>query len=241
MENTVSQPAPETTQRASRIATIRSIASSILINGALPLIIYWALKNYTHVSEFIALVASGIPSLIDSIVGIIRRKRIDFLAGIILAGIVISLIITVLGGSPKIYLIRESFFTVAFGLVFLISLLFPRPLIFYLSRYFMTGNHPENIPWFNSLWQHANFRTMMRVMTAVWGVGLLLEAAIRVYLVIILSTQQFLVVSPFVIYGILGVLAFWTSLYGRKGRKRGEEMRQRMLAAQQSNATVQGE
>src|SRR5690348_9848746 len=97
-----------TGQKASKTATILSLLSSIVINAALPIVIYWALKTYAGSSDFVALVASGIPSLIDSIVGIIRRKRIDLLAGIVLFGIVTSLVTVGLGGSPKVYLIRES-------------------------------------------------------------------------------------------------------------------------------------
>lgn len=226
------QANPTTPQKASRIATILSLASSIVINVVLPILIYWALKKYTDTSDLLALVASGVPSLIDSIVGVIRRKRIDFLAGIVLIGIVITLITVALGGSPKVYLIRESFFTAAFGLAYLVSLLFPRPLAFYFARYFATGNHPENIPWFDSLWQYQQFRHTMRVITIVWGIGFLLEAALRTYLVIVLSTVQFLIISPFVIYGILGILIVWMFLYSRQGRKKGEEVRQHMQAEQ---------
>jgi hypothetical protein len=75
MEN-AAQANPTTPQKASRMATILSLGSSILINGAFPVIIYWALKNYTAASDYVALVLTGVPSLIDSIVGIIRRKRI---------------------------------------------------------------------------------------------------------------------------------------------------------------------
>lgn len=233
MQGTV-QANPTIPQKASRMATILSLVSSIMINVALPILIYWALKTYTGISDFLALVISGVPSLIDSIVGVIRRKRIDLLAGIVLVGIVITLILVALGGSPKVYLIRESFFTAAFGLAYLISLLFPRPLAFYFARYFATGNHPENIPWFDSLWQYQQFRHTMRVITVVWGIGFLLEAALRTYLVIVLSTVQFLIVSPFVLYGIIGVLFVWMFLYSRQGRKKGEEVRQRMQAEQRA-------
>ncbi len=240
MENIASSQAkPASTQKASRMATILSLVSSIAINGALPIFIYWALKKYTSTSDLLALVASGVPSLIDSIVGVIRRKRIDLLAGIVLIGIVASLITVALGGSPKVYLIRESFFTAAFGVAYLVSLLFPRPLAFYFSRYFATGNHPENIPWFDSLWQHQQFRHTMYVVTVVWGIGFLFEAALRTYLVIVLSTQQFLIISPFVEYGILGALIVWMFLYSRQGRKRGEELRQRMEAEQQTTTPSQ--
>jgi hypothetical protein len=219
-------------QKASKIATILSLLSSIVINAALPIVIYWALKTYTGSSDFVALVASGVPSLIDSIVGVIRRKRIDLLAGIVLFGIITSLATMALGGSPKIYLIRESFFTAAFGLAYLVSLFFPRPLAFYFARHFATGNNPENIHWFDSLWQYQQFRHTMRVVTIVWGIGFLFEAALRTYLVMVLSIEQFLIISPFVLYGIIGALVIWMFLYSRQGRKRGEELRQRMQAEQ---------
>jgi hypothetical protein len=229
------QANPTTPQKASRMATILSLVSSIVINVALPILIYLALKKYTGISDFLALLVSGVPSLIDGIVGVIRRKRIDFLAGIVLVGIVITLITVALGGSPKVYLIRESFFTAAFGLAYLASLLFPRPLAFYFARYFATGNHPENIPWFDSLWQSRQFRHTMRVITVVWGIGFLLEAVLRTYLVIVLSTVQFLIVSPFVLYGIIGILIVWMFLYSRQGRKKGEELRLRMQAEQRAS------
>ena len=108
MEN-AAQANPTAPQKSSRTAVLLGIAFSILINGVLPFIIYTALTNYTSLSNYIALVLTGVPSLIDSIVGILRRKRMDILAGIVLTGIAVSLILIALGGSPKVYLIRESF------------------------------------------------------------------------------------------------------------------------------------
>jgi hypothetical protein len=204
--------------QATRPAAIRSIIISLVINGAIPFLIYWVLTNFTSVSQFIALIASGVPSLIVSIVDIIRQKRIDFLASIVLIAIGVGLIITALGGDPKIYLIRESFFTITFGLAFLVSLVLARPIMFYIARHFAAGNDPASVAHFNSFWQNERFRHSMRVMSAVWGIGLLLEAVIRISLVITLSIEQFLAISPFVIYGIIALLIFWTFRYGRAVR-----------------------
>jgi hypothetical protein len=234
MEDTA-QANPTTAQKASRMATMLSLASSIVINIVLPILLYLALKRYTAASDFLALVISGIPSMIDSIIGVIRRKHIDLLAGLVIVSIAISLILIALGGSPKIYLVRESFFTAAFGLAYLVSLLFKRPLAFYFARHFATGNHPENIPWFDSLWQYPQFRHTMRVVTVVWGIGFLFEAALRTFLVIVLSTVQFLIVSPFVLYGIIAALMVWMFLYSSQGRKKGEALRQRMQAEQHAS------
>ena len=218
----------DTPDKTSMIAIFRSMASSILINGVLPLLIYTLMKDVTSVSDFGALLATGIPSLLDSLIGVIRRKRVDFLAGVTLLTILVSLALIALGGSPKLYLICESFFTAAFGLAYLISLLFPKPLAYYFARYFMAGNVPERIAWFESLWQRsAEFRSMLRRIGLLWSFGLLLEAALHTYLVFTLSVQQFLAISPFVLYGITGTLTFLSMLfsiaYGRGVRRRAEE------------------
>lgn len=208
--------------QASRTSAIRSIILSVVLNGVIPFFIYWGLTHFTSVSQFVALVASGIPSLAESIVGIILRRRIDFLAGIVLTGIGVGLIITFLGGNPKIFLIRESFFTVAFGLAFLVSLLLPRPLMFYIARHFASGNDAASVANFNSSRQNERF---FRVMSAVWGVGLLLEAVVRVSLILTLSVEQFLAISPFVLYGIIAALFIWTFRYGRTSRQSGTTQR----------------
>ncbi|HEY5005830.1 MAG TPA: VC0807 family protein [Ktedonobacteraceae bacterium] len=215
--------------------TIRSLLISVVINGAFPFVIYWALTTYDpSISPFVALVASGVPSLIHSIAGLLHRKRVDFLAGIALTAIIISLIITALGGDPKLYLIRESFFTVAFGLVLLVSLARPRPFMFYMARHFAAGNDPANVAHFDLLWQQdERIRRSMRLLTAIWGAGFLLEAAIHITLVLLLSTEQFLAVSPFVSYGILALLVLWTFRYSRGSRKRSAEPVQRMVAEEQ--------
>lgn len=213
---------PEAAGQNKKLATFLGIGYSILINGVLPFIIYTLLKNYTHVSDLMALFASGIPPIIDSIVSVIRKGHVDIIAGMALIGIAVSIILIFLGGSPRLYLIRESFFTAAFGLAYLVSLLFPRPMAFYFARAFVTGNVPAKVAWFNSLWQYPNFRHTMRVSTVVWGIGFLLEVAIRTYLVFTLTIPQFLVISPFVFYGFLGGLIFWNFAYSRKAQRRAE-------------------
>jgi uncharacterized membrane protein (DUF485 family) len=120
----------------------------------------------------------------------------------------------------------------SFTFQYLVSLLFPKPLAFYFARYFSTDNHPENIPWFDSLWHFREFRHTMYVITVVWGIGFLFEAAFRTFLVIVLTTEQFVIVSPFVLYGLIVILFVWMFLYSSQGRKKGEALRQRMLAEQ---------
>ncbi len=216
MENMVS-PSKEAEQpgKFNRKAMLKGLAVSIVINGVFPYIIYTLLTQYTHVPDLVALIATGVPSLINSIIGIIRHRRIDFLAGMVLFGIVVSLILVSLGGSARLYLIRNSFLTGAYGVACVVSLLFPKPIGFYTGRYFIAGNDPQRIEWFNSLWQYAHIRTMIRMQTIFWGVGTILEASVRAYLAFTLPIPQFLAVSPVVNWSIIGAIIVTSGFYMR--------------------------
>jgi hypothetical protein len=219
-------------------SVFRGLAISIIISAVFPYIIYILLKSYTSASDLVALVIAGVPPALDTIVEVIRKRRVDLIAGLSLVGIVVGIVLLLLGGSPRVYLIRESFFTAAVGLAYLVSFLFPRPLAFYFARTFSTGNVPEKIEVFDSLWQYPQFRRAMRVSTAVWGIGFVLEAVIRTFLVIILTTGQFLLISPFVLYGFIGGIALWTFWSSRQGRKRMDTVMAERLAEQQEAPAI---
>ena len=58
------------------------------------------------------------------------------------------------------------------------------------------------------LWQYEGYRRVFRVITAVWGVAFLLEAALRVVIAYHASTGTALAISkvtPFLFVGIMGM------------------------------------
>ena len=57
-------------------------------------------------------------------------------------------------------------------------------------------------------------------MTAVWGLGLTGENALRSWLAWHWPIERFLVVSPFIGYAIYGALTVWTLMYRKKLQKR---------------------
>ncbi len=227
-------------KKARMISTVIGITYSIVVNAILPLIIFQLLKSYTNLSDFWALVISGVPPMVDTIVGVARKGRVDLIAGLALLSIVVSLILIMLGGSPRLLLIRGSYYTAAFGLAYIVSFLFPKPLGFYFARHFATGNVPQKVTEFNNMWQYPGFRYAMRLSTAVWGIFFILEAVVRISLVFTLTITQFLIVSPFVFYGMLGGVMLWTVLYSRRGQKQAEEARahRAALEAEQPSAVV---
>jgi hypothetical protein len=203
---------------------VRRFGPSILINGVAPYFIYFVLHHQFQVAELPALLATSIPPLLDALVGIVRWRRIDFLAGFVLFTIGLAIGLVALGGDPRLYLIRESFITAGIGLAFILSNPLPRPLGFFFARYFMAGNDQARLTWVNDRWQTSpSFRRAIRLSNVVWGLGLVLEAAARTYLVFTLSIEQFLIASPIVFYGFYAVLLGWSGVFAR--RKRQEAMR----------------
>ena len=224
-------PTPSQTQPSFR-SIMRGMLPSIIINGVLPYVIYQLLKSYTPASDLIALFVSALPAIISALVGIVRRRSVDLIAGFVLVGIGITIIAVLIGGDPRLFLIRESVLTVALGVACLVSLVFPKPLWFFIIRYFASANDPAQMETFNTNWQYAGFRSFMRILTLVWGITWTGEFILRIILVYSLTIPQFLAISPFIFYGItIAVIAF-TIYYSRWARRRGEQLRQHQKPTQ---------
>lgn len=212
-------------KRFSTRGILLGIIPSLVIDGALPFLVYTLLRP--HTTDLLALTASALPPLISNIISIIRTRKLDAFGTLILLGIIVSIGAIFLGGDPKILLIRESIFTVALGIACFISLLLPRPLMFYISRHFATEGNPEKLAGFDSLWQYKIFRSMSYLITIVWGAAWIGEFILRIILVYTLSIPQFLIVSPIVFNAITIGLILWTTTYSIRVGHRGREMRER--------------
>jgi hypothetical protein len=210
--------------------SLRGIGRSLVINGAVPLLIYNLLKS-RGASDITALSVAAVVPAIDGIVTVARKRRIDLLSALVLAGIAISIIAVLLGGDPRLLLIRESFLTVALGVACFVSFLLPRPLMFYFGRYFATADDPAKVANYNALWQYPYFRHVNRVITLVWGVTYVGEFLLRVALVYRLSINQVLAIAPLVFNAITISVILWTFAYARYARRQGDEMRRQVAGA----------
>jgi intracellular septation protein A len=197
------------------------VVLDFLVNLGGPFLVYQLAAG--HMSETAALMLSAAPPILWSIGQIIWSRKLDALSLLVISGIALSLVATLLGGSPRLLLIRESFITGVFGLIFLGSLLFPRPLLFYLAKTTVT-RQGTNGDVFASRWSIPGFRFTFYLMTVVWGIGLLIEATLKITLAFTIPTGLFLVVSPIISYGIYFGLLGWSLWYGNQRRKQGERL-----------------
>ena len=203
---------------ADRGFSLRSVLPMLFFDGLCPYLSYVLLKAWVPgIPEVTALSIGAIFPAAYGIFEIARRGRIDIMGSVVLIGIAVSIAATFVGGDPKLLLIRESLVTGALGVVCLSSLLWPRPLMFYVGRQF-TAHDKAQIEEFNASWQYPAARRLFRVLTIVWGLGWVGEFVLRVVMVGTLSIEQVLAISPFVFNGIFIALITWNVAYVKRAQ-----------------------
>lgn len=215
--------ARNTAQVATSRPQMRRLLPSILVNAVLPYLVYQALTGRGY-SILTALTIAAVLPAVGTLAGWIRTRRLDGIGLISLIFIVIGIVTSFISGDIRFLLIKDSFLTGTFGVVCLISLLLPRPLMFYFGRQFMSGGDPELAARYDALWQYQAVRRANRLITTVWGFGLLAEALLRVLLLSVLPIPTFLLISPMMVLAVTAGLILWTLTYGRgRARQRAEQ------------------
>ena len=218
---------------AGLIAWLRKNGGHLLVEALVNVILPLAIYNYAEapLGEVKALLASSAPPILWSLVEFARHRRVDALSLLVVSGIVLSLLAMIGGGGIRFLQLREKLVTAGIGLAFLGSAALGKPLIYQLARATMRRRSEHEAQQFEALQMHAGFRRTMMVMTLVWGLGLLADAAVSVVLVFALSIREYLIVNPILGYGTMGALGLWTALYARRARRRGEARRVAAAAA----------
>ena len=206
------------------------VAVELVVNVLLPLVVYD--QTVARLGEVGALLASSAPPILWSLIEFARHRRIDAISLLVLLGIGLSLLMYLGGGSARLLQLREKLVTAIIGLVFLLSALIGRPLIYELARANLRRNPAQNaaLTEFEARADDHRFKRVMRDLSLIWGFGLLLDAGVAASLVMRLSVHDYLLYGPFVGYGFIGLLTLATFLYVRRAEARGRARRAREAA-----------
>lgn len=201
-------------------AAFRGFLLDIALNALFPVLLYKLSKRYLSPSEFTALAVATTFPLGKSIFDIVKRRQLDPISVIVLLGIGASAIALLAGGSPRLLLMRESFFTAIFGLACFGSLLLPRPMMFYFGRHFLAGGDVVKRRRYEAAWALPDVRFTSRLITVVWGSVYLGEFTIRLALILLVPVSWVLVISPVLLGSLTLVTIVWTFRYAKRARER---------------------
>lgn len=199
---------------------LRRLLPRLLINGVLPFILYRVIRSSFPTSDLVALSIAAVPALLQTVITFVRKRRIDLLGALVVGGFALGIAVVLLTGNARFLLIRESLFHAALGIVCLVSLLFPKPLLFVAYRYVLTGGGSLDRAGIDELWHYATIRSTFRILTGVVGAVLVVLMALRVFLVFFLSISTFLAIAPFIFIGPDALLAIWIVRSIRAARQR---------------------
>ena len=218
MSDEVTQPEPRRAPPG-MVPNLRQLAPRLLIAGVLPFVAYAIIRPHLG-SDAVGLTIVMVFPLGDILVERLRHGRFEPIGVLALIGIVVGIVgALALGGNDTLLKLRESSLTGVFGVLCLLSLLRPRPAMFYLGRAFSTGGDPEKVAEFDEIWDLPGVPGRFRLVTTVWGVGLIAETGLRATLAFTVSTQTFLGISQVVGWVILGALLAWTTVFSRRGEQ----------------------
>ncbi|WP_095205032.1 VC0807 family protein [Mesorhizobium carmichaelinearum] len=201
------------------------IRAGLVVELGVNLLLPWLAYRMAlpHFGTIGALYASAVPPVAWGLIEFARFRRVDALSALVLLGIALSLMVMALGGSARLLLLRESLVSGAIGVVFLLSLAFRKPMVFYLARATVAREREYGQEHFEALWrERPSLRTSIRLMTLIWGAGLSGETMLRSWLAWHWPIERYLVVSPVIGYGIYGGLTLWSIWYRTRMKQRGE-------------------
>lgn len=165
-------------------------ALTVVLDIAAPIIVFYGLR-WAGAGVFVALIAGAIAPTLSMLVKLTKDRRIDALAVAVLGVLLLSAGVSLIDGSPQFMAAKDCVLTAAWGGWFFLSLRGPRPLTFRFSRPLLEGRKvfdfrqrgwapPSEESW-DQVWQRSpRFRRIWTVTTVIWGVALLIDAAVRV-------------------------------------------------------------
>jgi intracellular septation protein A len=185
-----------------------------------PLVVFQLCRS-VGISDVWSLVISGIPPTVGVAIDWARWRSIEVVGLVVLGGIALSLLLALVTNDSKMVLLEGAAITAAFGVGCLVSTGRRRPLIFYFSQAFYGGRHTAAGAELDADYEaDAEARLYWRIVSIVWGIAYLLEAAARAVIVQQVSTGVAITMNRTVPLVISGLLVTWMIWWGNRLRAR---------------------
>jgi len=187
-----------------------------------PLLVY-ALLHHAGLNAVSALVISGVLPAIGITVGALVDGRLDIIGVVVLGGIAVGTILGLVSHSARLFLLEGSVPSLVFALACLASLKASKPLIY---RFAVEILGPGTVKGRDVIdaWKYPGFRRAFQVITMAWGIGYLVEVAVRVLIIETTSTGIALLGSKLLPYVFALTLSAWTFGYGEHEKRKAQRL-----------------
>jgi len=161
-------------------------------------------------SLFVSLLVGTAVAMVRAAYVIIRRREVDAFAIFMIITFGIGVVLTVFTGSPRFLLAKDSISTGVSGVVFAVTLVFGKPMMYYFAQRFSAPSAAEREQWARLYLTHSGFRSFFRGLTVVWTIAFLVEATVKLVLVLSLPVAVMAPLVPFFTPILLSGMVVWT-------------------------------
>lgn len=162
-------------------ARLRAALLPLALDIAVPLGLYYGLRDGLGASLMTALAASSVLPAVRSVAEFARHRKFEGLATLMLAVNVASLMISLTTGDARLMTAKDSVISSVVGFGILLSVWRGAPLMSAGLKPFVTKGSPAKIgAWERLRETSARFRSLEQRYSLIWGVALLADCAGRV-------------------------------------------------------------
>jgi intracellular septation protein A len=166
----------------------------LAVDFGLPLVVYYGLR-YAGVGVYLSLIAGSLFSAATAAVSLVRTRHLDGIAAYITAMMLGSVAVSLLFGGTRFLLAKGALLTGVSGIWFIASAFSDRPLAYLFTRPLLEGRFHWPDAWDELWWRSPRFRRMWRVSSVLFGLGSLLDAAVRVVMAYTLPPDEVPILS----------------------------------------------
>ncbi|MGW2424448.1 VC0807 family protein [Streptomyces sp. NPDC001709] len=193
--------------RSSNGPLLRSLA----LNVVAPPAVFYGLRA-AGTGLWWAVLASAVPPALAALPTVARERRTGMLGILVFGMVALGAALSAVTGSPRFMLAKDGWMTGVVGLVFLATLR-GQPLIYRLLSSVAKGGRRAELA---HNWQASpTFRHVMRLLTAIWGVGLLLDSVVRVVIAYTLPVDSVMLVTTLQYVALFAALEIFSRRYAR--------------------------
>ncbi|MER5434870.1 VC0807 family protein [Streptomyces sp. NPDC002588] len=174
-----------TNQHETQQQNKQNALAPLIVDVAVPLGSYYLFKDAFGMSTFAALAWSSVVPAVRTVWSLVRERRTNGLAGLILVVNVVGLLLSFVSGDPRLMLAKDGGVSSTVAIGILVSVALGKPMMTAgLKPFLVKGDASRQAAWERLAGGRAeastDFLRAERVYSVVWGVALLAECVLRV-------------------------------------------------------------
>jgi len=186
--------------------------NGVLVDVLAPLALFYGLRA-AGVDQLLALLAGAVIPVVTGLRAVAAGQRVGGVRWFVLGAMAVTVAGSFISGSPRALLLRGVVLMAALGVFLLVTVWARRPFLYEATRTVLDRDKQHT--WCRNWDDHPPFRRLLRLCSALWAAACLLDAALRVVIVLALPVDAVPAAELVLLLVTLGALVLVQRFFGR--------------------------